>query len=160
MLVRETDNVTAELIEEFADWLNEHAAPDTAAFASHAEMFLDWREPAPLETLRLASQCRPAQPGSPPPLLSTVYPPPERSEPMASRQADQGSGSRGQTTLAGENLRAKSCDETPLSRKCAGQEQHFSGLQTQPTAPRVQGLTVVAADQRPLISSHRLETAL
>jgi hypothetical protein len=54
----------------------------------------------------------------------------------------------------------KAYDETPLSRICAAQEQHFSGLQTQLTAPRVQGLTVVAADQRPLISSHRLETAL
>ncbi len=52
MLVRETDNVTAELIEEeFTDWLAERDAPDTAAFASHAEMFLNWRESAPLETL-------------------------------------------------------------------------------------------------------------
>jgi hypothetical protein len=51
VLVRETDNVTAELIEEFTDWLDERDAPDTAAFASHAEMFLNWRESAPLETL-------------------------------------------------------------------------------------------------------------
>ncbi len=43
--------MTAELIEEFTDWLNERDAPDTAAFASHAEMFLDWRESAPLATL-------------------------------------------------------------------------------------------------------------
>jgi len=50
-LVRETDNVTAELIGGFADWLNERDAPDTAAFASHAEMFLDGRESAPLATL-------------------------------------------------------------------------------------------------------------
>lgn len=49
--MRETDNVTAELIEEFTDWLDERDAPDTAAFASHAEMFLDWRESAPLATL-------------------------------------------------------------------------------------------------------------
>ena len=43
--------MTAELIEEFTDWLNERDTPDTAAFASHAEMFLDWRESAPLATL-------------------------------------------------------------------------------------------------------------
>lgn len=43
--------MTAELIGEFADWLNERDAPDTAAFASHAEMFLDWRESAPLAPL-------------------------------------------------------------------------------------------------------------
>ncbi len=40
-----------ELIEEFADWLDELAVPDATGFADHAEMFLDWHAGAPVASL-------------------------------------------------------------------------------------------------------------
>lgn len=49
--MRDTDGVTAGLIEEFTDWLDDRDVPDPAAFAAHAETFLNWREPAPLNIL-------------------------------------------------------------------------------------------------------------
>ena len=49
--MRETDDVTAALIEDFTDWLDERDVPDADAFASHAELFLDWRGSAPLPTI-------------------------------------------------------------------------------------------------------------
>lgn len=50
-MMRDTDGVTADLIAEFTDWLGERDVPAAAALASHAEMFLNWRESAPLATL-------------------------------------------------------------------------------------------------------------
>lgn len=40
-----------ELIEEFADWLEERCAPHVDAFAEHAQSFLDWRADSPLMTI-------------------------------------------------------------------------------------------------------------
>lgn len=49
--MRHTDGVTAELVEEFTDWLDEHNVQFAAAFAGHADRFLMWRASAPLTTL-------------------------------------------------------------------------------------------------------------
>ncbi len=40
-----------ELINEFTDWLEDRDLPQAAVVASHAEMFLTWRESAPLAGL-------------------------------------------------------------------------------------------------------------
>jgi hypothetical protein len=43
--------MTGELIEDFADWLDERGAPDVTSFLGHLQTFLDWRAGAPLMTL-------------------------------------------------------------------------------------------------------------
>jgi len=49
--VGHTGDVSEELIEEFADWLDERCPHYADIFADHAESFLVWRAEAPLETI-------------------------------------------------------------------------------------------------------------